>query len=46
MNALEMGEWRKVRREKKYKVVRPNDKLVVGVRGIHKGKIKDGELEV
>ena len=31
MNALEMEEWRKVRR-KKWKVARPNDKLVVRAR--------------
>ena len=29
MNALEVEEWRKVRGIKKWKVARPNDKLVV-----------------
>ena len=38
MNALKMGKWRKVRRKKKCKVARPNDKLVVGARVIHKEK--------
>ena len=45
MNALEMGEWRKVRRKKKYKVARPNDKLVVAARVIYKRKMKDGEVK-
>ena len=44
MNALEMEEWRKVRR-KKWKVARPNDKLVVRARIIYKRKMKDGEVE-
>ena len=44
MNALEMEEWRKVRR-KKWKVARPNDKLVVRARTIYKTKMKDGEVE-
>ena len=44
MNALEMEEWRKVRR-KKWKVARPNDKLVVRARIIYKTKMKDGEVE-
>ena len=30
MNALEMEEWRNLRRRKKCNVARPNDKLVVG----------------
>ena len=41
MNALEMEEWRKVRREKKWKVARPNDKLVVGARVAYNRKILD-----
>ena len=45
MNALKMEEWRKVWRKKKCKVARPNDKLVVGSRGIQKRKLKDGEVE-
>ena len=45
MNALKMEEWRKARRKKKRKVARPNDKLVVGARGIYKTKVKDGEVE-
>ena len=44
MNALEMEEWRKVRR-KIWKVARPNDKLVVRARMIYKKKMKDGEVE-
>ena len=44
MNALEMEEWRKVR-SKKWKVARPNDKLVVRARIIYKTKMKDGEVE-
>ena len=44
MNALEMEEWRKVWR-KKWKVARPNDKLVVRARMIYKTKMKDGEVE-
>ena len=44
MNSLEMKEWRKVRRNK-WKVARPNDKLVVRVRMIYKSKMKDGEVE-
>ena len=44
MNALEMEEWRKVRR-KKWKVARLNDKLVVRARMIYKRKMKDGEVE-
>ena len=45
MNALEMEEWRKVRRKKKCSVARPNDKFVVGARVIRKRKVKDGEVE-
>ena len=45
MNALEMEERRKVRRKKKCRVARPNDKLVVGARVICKRKVKDGEVE-
>ena len=44
MNALEMEEWRKVRRNKK-KVSRPNDKLVVRATMIYKRKMKDDEVE-
>ena len=44
MNALEMEEWRKVRRNK-LKVARLNDKLVVRSRMIYKTKMKDGEVE-
>ena len=44
MNALEMEKWRKVRR-KKWKVARPNDKIVVRSRMIYKTKMKDGEVE-
>ena len=40
MNAPEMEEWRNVRK-KKYMVVRPNDKLVVGARVIYNRKILD-----
>ena len=40
MNALEMKQWRKVWK-KKCKVARPNDKLVVGARGIHNIKRLD-----
>ena len=45
MNALEMEEWRQVRGTKKFKVARPNDKLVVEARVIYKRKMKDGEVE-
>ena len=45
MNALELVEWRKLRRKKKCKITRPNDKLVVGARMIYKRKIKDSEVE-
>ena len=45
MNALEMDEWRKVRRKKKCKMARPNGKLVVGARMINKRKMKDGEVD-
>ena len=45
MNTLEMEEWRKVWGNKKLKVARPNDKLVVGARIIYKRKMKDGEVE-
>ena len=38
MNALEMEEWREIRK-KKCKVARPNDKLVVGARVIYKRQI-------
>ena len=44
MNALEIEEWRKVRR-KKWKVALPNDKLVVRTRMIYKRNMKDGEAE-
>ena len=44
-NALEMEAWRKVRRKKKWKVARPNDKLVVGARMIYKKKRNDCEVE-
>ena len=44
MNELEMEEWKNVRR-KKWKVARPNDKLVVRARIIYKRKMKDGEVE-
>ena len=44
MNALEMEEWRKVRR-KKWKVARPNGKLVVRSRMFYKTKMKDSEVE-
>ena len=44
MNALEVEEWKKVRR-KKWKVARPNDKLVVRSRMVYKTKMKDGEVE-
>ena len=37
MNALEMEEWRKTRSKKKYKIVRQNGKLVIGVRMIYGG---------
>ena len=40
MNALEMKEWRKVRK-KKCKVARLNDKLVVGARVIYNRKVLD-----
>ena len=43
MDALEMEEWRKVRR-KKWKVARLNDKLVVRARMIYKRKLKDGDV--
>ena len=45
MNALEVEEWRKVRRKKKCGVARPNAKPVVGAREIYKRKMKDGEVE-
>ena len=45
MNALKMEDRRKVRRKKKCKMARPNDKLVVGARGIYMRKMKDGEVE-
>ena len=44
MNALDMEEWRKVRRNK-WKVARPNGKLVVRARMIYKTEMKDGEVE-
>ena len=44
MNALEMEESRKVRRNK-WKVARLNDELVVRARMIYKIKMKDGEVE-
>ena len=44
MNALEMEEWRKVRR-KKWKVARLNGRLVVRARMIYKRKMKGGEVE-
>ena len=40
MNALEMEEWRKVRK-KKYKLARPNGKLVIGARVIYNIKRLD-----
>ena len=45
MNALEIEEWRKVRRKKKCKMARPNGKLMVGVRMIYKKEMKDREVE-
>ena len=45
INVLEMEEWRKVRKKKKCKVARPNDKLVVGARRIYKRNTKNGEVE-
>ena len=45
MNALEMEEWRKIQRKKKYKMARPNGKLVVRARMIYKINMKDGEVE-
>ena len=35
-----MEEWRKVRRKKKCKVARPNDKLVVGTKMLYKKRIR------
>ena len=40
-----MEEWEKVGRKKKWKVVRSNDKLVVGVRVIYEIYIKNGEVD-
>ena len=40
MNALEMKEWRKVRK-KKCKVAQLNDKLVVGARVIYNKNVLD-----
>ena len=45
MNALEMAGWTKVRRNKKSKVARPNDKPVVGARMIYKRNMKSGEID-
>ena len=46
MDSLEIEEWRKARRKKKYKMARPNDKLVVGARMLHKGNMReDDEVE-
>ena len=45
MNALEMEEWRKVRRKKKYEMDRPNDKLVVGARMAYIRKMEGSEVE-
>ena len=45
MNGLEMEEWWKVRRKKKCKGARPNDKLVVRARMTCKRKIKEDEVE-
>ena len=45
-DALEMEEWRKVRRKKKCKLARPNDKLVVGTKMLYKKNIgQGGEVE-
>ena len=44
INGLEMEKWKKVRR-KKWKVARPNGKLVVRARMIYKRKVEDGEVE-
>ena len=43
MNSLEMEEWRKARRKKTCKMVRPNDRLVVGARMLYKRE--DGDIE-
>ena len=45
MNALEVEEWRKVRRKKKCKVTRPNDKFMVGAGGGYKRNVKGGEVK-
>ena len=45
MYVLEMEECGKIRRKKKCKVARPNDKLVVRARVIYKRKMKDGDGE-
>ena len=45
INALEMEEWEKVQRKKKWKVARSNDKLVVGARMSYKRNVKDSEVE-
>ena len=45
MNALEMEEWRKVRRKKKWKVARPYYKLIVGSRMMNMRKTKGGKVE-
>ena len=47
MNVLGMEEWRKVRRNNKWKVARPNDKLAVGARVVfNKKKVgQDREVE-
>ena len=44
MNALEMEQWRNVRKKKRCKVAGPNRKLVVGARNIYSRKVKDGEV--
>ena len=45
VNALELKEWRKVRRNKKCKVAQANDKLVLRARVIYKRNMKGGEVE-
>ena len=45
MNALEMEEWREAWREKKWKVARPNEKLVVGAMMIYKRNMNDCGVE-
>ena len=43
MNVLGMEEWRKVRRNNKWKVARPNDKLAVGARVVFNKKSWTGQ---